>query len=69
MSTVCVGAKPAYLSTREAATYTGLKPKTIYYLVKIGKLKAYVVPTGGKRKTLRFRVEDLDRMMKGGVIT
>lgn len=55
-----------YLSTREAAIYCGVKPKTIRFWVAEGILPAYVLPSRGRgRPTYRFLVDDLDRVMQG----
>jgi excisionase family DNA binding protein len=62
---MCTSTETAvYLSTQDAAKYTSMKPQTLRYLARTHRLKAYIVPTGSRRKTYRFRREDLDRAME-----
>lgn len=48
-----------YLTTNEAAEYTGLHPTTLWRARKEGKLKA-----SGYGRSVRYHVRDLDKMMQ-----
>lgn len=52
-----------WLTTKEAAAYLKVHPKTIYRYVKIGALRQYQ-PVGVGRP--RFRREDLEAVLLGG---
>ena len=60
-----VGSKPApqtasgWLTTVEAAAYLRTKPRTLLKWVREGSMKAWSLH-GTKRRTWRFRKEDLD---------
>ncbi|MGE3263174.1 MAG: helix-turn-helix domain-containing protein [Bacteriovoracia bacterium] len=50
-----------WLNTREAAVYLGTTPKQIRNWVYQGKIKSYKL----LGRSLRFRVQDLDSLLKG----
>jgi excisionase family DNA binding protein len=51
-----------WLTTREAATYLKVKPRTLQMWARIGKIKAYPL-SGTRRRLWRFLQADLDRML------
>lgn len=52
----------AWLSTADAAAYTGDNPQTIRMAAESGELRGYQRSSGGRWK---FRRDDLDRWVKG----
>jgi predicted site-specific integrase-resolvase len=58
-----------FLTTKRASQLYSMSAKTLRYLVKIGKLKSYPMPTGSKRKTLLFRPEEIEQLLAGDVLT
>jgi excisionase family DNA binding protein len=48
-----------WLDVKEAAAYLNIKPRTLLYLVRMGRIKAYPL-MGTKRRVWRFRLDDLD---------
>jgi excisionase family DNA binding protein len=48
-----------WLNAMEAASYLGTKPRTLLLWVRRGQVRAYAL-SGTKRRTWRFRKEDLD---------
>jgi excisionase family DNA binding protein len=51
---------PGYLSAKSAATYSGLSIRTVWRLLKDGRLRAFRV--GGR---VLIRLADLDAMIQG----
>lgn len=48
-----------WLTTKEAAEYLKVKPRSLLLWVRQGKIKAYAL-SGTKRRVWRFRKEDMD---------
>ncbi len=48
-----------WLTAAEAANYLKIKPRTLLFWVRRGKVKAFAL-SGTKRRVWRFRREDLD---------
>jgi len=48
-----------WLTTQEAAKYLKVKPRTLLFWVRQGKLQAFAL-SGTKRHVWRFRKQDLD---------
>ena len=53
----------AWLTAAEAAFYLKVQTRTVLLWVRQGKLRGYAL-SGAKRHVWRFRVVDLDGMMK-----
>jgi excisionase family DNA binding protein len=53
----------AWLTAEEAALYLKVQTRTVLLWVRQGKLKGYAL-SGTKRHVWRFRIVDLDGMMK-----
>ena len=53
----------SWLTAREAASYLKVQTRTVLLWVRQGKLKGYAL-SGAKRHVWRFRVADLDGMMR-----
>lgn len=53
----------AWLTAAEAAFYLKVRTRTVLLWVRQGKLRGYAL-SGAKRHVWRFRVADLDGMMK-----
>ena len=53
----------AWLTAAEAALYLKVQTRTVLSWVRQGKLKGYAL-SGSRRHVWRFRVVDLDDMMK-----
>jgi excisionase family DNA binding protein len=51
-----------WLTTREAAAYLKVKPRTLQMWARIGKIRAYPL-SGTHRRLWRFLQGDLDRML------
>lgn len=51
-----------WLSTKQAAAYLGVTPKTLLRWVSEGRVPAYALP-GARRKSWRFKLPELERMM------
>jgi excisionase family DNA binding protein len=56
-------AHSAWLTAAEAALYLKVETRTVLLWVRQGKLRGYAL-SGAKRHVWRFRVADLDGMMK-----
>lgn len=56
-----------WLLLNEAAHYLGVAPKTLSYLVRTQKIKAYEIP-GLRRRRLRFLADDLDIALNRGMV-
>jgi len=51
-----------WLTTAEAAEYLSIKPRTLSFWARQGKVKSYLL-SGTLRQTRRFLVSDLDDML------
>ena len=54
------------LSVKEAATYLGLAPRTIYNAIAPGSLKPFPVKCMRYGKKVLFDLKDLDRLIEAG---
>jgi len=58
-SRTATNVQSGWLTADEAAKYLKVKPRTLLFWVRQGKVKAFAL-SGTKRRVWRFRREDLD---------
>jgi excisionase family DNA binding protein len=56
-----------WLTSREAASYLKIEPRTLLMWAREGKVKGFT-PSGTRRHVWRFRHIDLDAMLTGPVV-